>query len=320
MRWWVLCFLAGLILLVSVGGFVWLRPAPRASLAPPVPRERCAHADDPVPPLPAEPVDLPVVISSEPKVRVWIDEKPTTAGVGFPPGEHLLRAEADGAEPLELHFPLASGQPAFFDLRVDASSGLTFATLRAQGPEPERVSLDFTRVSDADPVLLGQAAKALRSGDWRRASSRLRGVSPKSRTHALFLRLSASIYQLAGQPQLAEASLAQVPADEAAGLAAALLAFGTVKQVGMRRWNLLTEKFSALAEKFAPDAPGPVQVATGRFAELSAGFLNATQQKDSLAQDETVRAAEEALGQFVRALRRSRPEDCDFQARISASL
>ena len=337
-RWWVLSFLAALVLLGSAGGFLKMRLAPRAVPAPlpPLPRQRCPNLDAEVPLLPAEPEQTLLLVTGVGKVRAFVDGKPALGAPDEPKrfvsGEHLLRAEAEGAEPLELHLRLEPFLPAFVHLQVDPQAGITFATLGAGcvscAPPEARASLDFTRVSDADPVLLAEAAKALRASDWRGAAGRLRGVSPKSRAHALFLRLAADVYQFTAQPQLAQASLARVPANEGHELDAVFAAWSALtfteltrtRGLPVRRWNLLTEKFSKLLEKFALDAPGPVQVATGRLAELTEGFLKANASHDTAGEDETVHAAEDALKQFVRALRRSRPEDCEFQKRITASL
>ncbi len=336
-RWWVLTFLAAVVLLGSASGFFWLRRPVRAvSQPPPRPRARCPDADAELKPPKVEPEPALALASAGPKVRLLLDGKALAGDEGTPqrlePGEHQLRAEADGAEPLQLRLVFLPFAPLMIHATFDAQVGLTAVVLGGPCPScpapDQKPALDFTRTEQTDAALLADAAQALRAGDWKRAAGRLRAVTPKSRDHLPFARLAAAAYQLSDQPTLALAALGRVPAAEAGtlsslvpkwtSLAAAELARS--KLTGMRRWNLLTERFSALLEKFAPEAPGPVQVATGRLAELSEGFAKASMGKDLKAQDETVTAAEAALGQFVRALRRSRPDDCEFQARISAAL
>ena len=336
-RWWVLIFLAALVLLGSASGFFLLRrPSAPKDAPPPSAHERCPDADAELPQMKVEPEPALLFVGVGPGVRVLLEGKPTpdqgAAPLRLSPGQYGLRAEADGVEPLQLRLALEPFSPALVQLEVDPALGLTAAVLGAACPScrlpGDKPLLDFTRTSDGDATLLTGAAIALRAGDWKRAASQLRGVSPKSREHAAFLRLSSAVYQLSGQGPSARAALGRIPLAEAQALTAPLEAWTALadaeltrsKGEGMRRWNLLTERFSALLEKFAPEAPGPVQIATSRLAELSSGFLEASLKKDLRGQEDTVRAAEAALGQFVRALRRSHPEDCEFQKRITASL
>jgi hypothetical protein len=332
MRWWVLAFLSAVVLLGSAGGFLWtqrLKGPP--SWTAPVPRERCADADAPAPELVVPPETTPLLLGVAGKVRLFVDDQPTSSPAEdpkrFAPGDHLLRAEADGST-LALKFRLEPFQPAMFHFEQTPGAGLTVVYLGAaclSCPPPAKVALDFTRTSAADEALLEDAATALRTGDWRAAGARLRAVHPKSRQGVAFRRLAANVYQSSAQPELARAELAKITAN---GLGAVLAAWEPLSAAelargaspGLQRWNLITQKFATLLEKFAQEAPGPVQLATSRLSELSAGYIDACQKHDPLAQEETVKAGEEALSQFVRTLRRSRPEDCEFQSRISASL
>ncbi|MBS1149125.1 MAG: hypothetical protein H6Q89_823 [Myxococcaceae bacterium] len=332
MRWWILAFLAAVILLGAAGGLWWSqRPRPPPTWTAPVPRVRCPDADAPVPLLVAAAQTTPLILWAAGKVRLFVDGQPASSPPEnprrFAPGEHRLRAEA-GASTLALTFRIEPFHPALFHLEETPGAGLTAVYLGAgctSCPPPGPVALDFTRTSATDEALLGEAAAALLGGDWRAAAARLRAVQPKSRQAAAFGRLAANVYQSAGQPEVARAQLEQLAHPELAALLEAwgsLCALELARDVApaLARWNLLTERFSALLEKFALEAPGPVQLATSRLAELSSGYLDAAQRKDPLGQEETVRAGEEALAQFVRALRRSRPDDCEFQARISASF
>ena len=86
------------------------------------------------------------------------------------------------------------------------------------------------------------------------------------------------------------------------------------------RWNALTERYSRVVQVVGRAAPGPVASANQRFEELSAGFAQATHANDPVAQDRSIRAAEETLRVFLHQSRLARPEDCDFQRRLTAAL
>lgn len=328
LRWWWLAFLGAFVLLASAGGFLVLQAQNTAAAPkpPPPPRVRCPNLDAPIPALLPGAESPPVMVGVGPGARLLLDGKPAATGP-LPPGEHTLRAEADGSEALALTFRLDPFRPALFHAEVTPGVGLTLVWLGAachSCPQAlDAVRLDHTRTSAADADLLADAAKALRANDWRTAAARLRAVTPKSRAQNPYRRLAAHVYQATRQPAAAQAELERVErlTPSVAEFSAAVAADAAREAVvGMQRWNLLTEKFSHLLEQFAADAPGAVQQATGRLAELTAAFLEASRKQDFLAQDELVKAAEEAFAQFVRALRRSRPDDCDFQARVSASL
>ncbi|GEM_PF-2382512 len=329
MRWWVVAFLAGVILLASAGAFLWTlkRQAPVAAADIPAPRERCPDADQPMPTVQVPEETTPVILWGAGKVRLFLDGQPRSsppeAPLRFAPGEHVLRVEAPGSS-MSLTFVLVPFEPVLFHAEETPGAGLTLAALGPHAPT-FNVPLDFTRTSATDETLLTDAGSALRRDDWKSAAAKLRAVSWKSRSQDAFLRLAAGVHAATGQGALAEAALGKVKGND---LPTVLEAWRTLsakekaraETPGLEKWNLLTQKFSTLLERFALEAPGPVQLATSRMSELSAGFVEATRSKDTLSQEETVQAAELALEQFVRALRRSRPEDCDFQSRISASL
>ena len=202
MQWWVLSFLAAIVLLGSAGGFFLVRRpkvAPPVAVVPLAPR-RCPNMQLEAKPLLAEEEVAVLLLWAAGKVRLSVDGTPAfsppEAPKRFAPGEHLLRAQAEGVDPLELHFRLDAFHPAFFHLEVSGEAGLTVSWLGTAGTaQGEKVNLDFTRTSQADGLLLTGAAQAERAGDWTKAASLLRGVSPKSRGHALFLRLAANVYE-----------------------------------------------------------------------------------------------------------------------------
>jgi hypothetical protein len=331
MQWWVLSFLAAVLLLGSAAGFLWLQHLdPDVAPSPSAPRQRCANLEAPMPELLRDAEATAVLFGAGPKVRLLVDGKaelPAKLG----PGEHRVRAQLDdGSQAVERRLTLQAFHPALVHAELTGEAGLTLVWLGAAcgGCEPAKVALDFTRTSALDAELLAEAGARLRESDWKLASARLRAVSPTRRSHAAFLRLAAQVYQSTGQSAAAQAVLARVPPGEAHGLDGLLKAFAPLvkselarsENLDVEKWNLLTQRFSGLLEKFAPEAPGAVQVATSRLSDLSAGFLEATLKKDSRVQAQTLQAGEEAFGQFVRALRRSKPEDCEFQERISVSL
>lgn len=84
-----------------------------------------------------------------------------------------------------------------------------------------------------------------------------------------------------------------------------------------RRWNTLTERYSRVLQAVGREAPGAVASANQRFEELSQGFAQACNVKDPIAQDQSIRTAEETLRVFVHAARLARPTDCEFQKRLT---
>ena len=87
-----------------------------------------------------------------------------------------------------------------------------------------------------------------------------------------------------------------------------------------QRWNMLTERYSRVLQVVGRQAPGPVATANQRFEELSLGFRRAAAASDAVAQDQSIRAAEETLKVFVHAARLARPDDCGFQKRLTAAF
>lgn len=86
------------------------------------------------------------------------------------------------------------------------------------------------------------------------------------------------------------------------------------------RWNALTERYSRVLQVVGREAPGAVASANERFEALSKGFANATTAGDVVGQDQSIRTAEETLKVFVHAARRARPDDCEFQKRLTNSF
>jgi hypothetical protein len=92
------------------------------------------------------------------------------------------------------------------------------------------------------------------------------------------------------------------------------------KAVLIQRWNLLTERYGRVVAVVGREAAGPLAAANQRFEELSQGFKEAHQKEDADAALETLRAGEETLRVFVNAARHARPDDCEFQRRVTQSF
>ena len=102
-------------------------------------------------------------------------------------------------------------------------------------------------------MLLDEAAKSLRTSDWRAASARLRGVQPKTRQGDAFRRLAANVYQLTGQGSLAHAELAKATSPDLQSALRAwdpLVAQELARELSpqVERWNLLTTRFARLVK------------------------------------------------------------------------
>lgn len=131
-----------------------------------------------------------------------------------------------------------------------------------------------------------------------------------------------------GCPPLAAARKAAAKAGRQSGVFAAaatqekleLAARTRAAGVLVNRWNALTERYSRVLQVVGREAPGAVASANQRFEELSGGFKKATNDKDPLGQDASIRAAEETLRVFVRAARLARPGDCEYQKRLTDSF
>lgn len=83
------------------------------------------------------------------------------------------------------------------------------------------------------------------------------------------------------------------------------------------RWNTLTERYARVLQVVGREAPGAVASANHRFEQLSQGFRSAASAHDPAGQDQSIRAAEQTLRVFVHAARLARPDDCEFQKRLT---
>ena len=248
-------------------------------------------------------------------------------------GEHRIRLESPGQEPLETQVRIDPFTPALFHGELDPEAGLNLVTVGAvcasctEAVSPLRLSFEPAEV--ASHTLLISAAQALRKNDWQRAATFLRGVPVKARRpSALFHRLAAAAFNDAVQPQKARAELEALPAAERKELEKLLRALDALRQAELKRqaevvvlrWNKVTERFQALIQRFGTKATGPTQSASRRLGELSSAFESALGAKDLLQQERLLRAAEDALSSVATQIRAAHPTDCPFQAEVVGTL
>lgn len=324
--WW---FAAGLAL--ACGN----PPSPPAKVAAPDAGRTCAFA--PTSFSSEKAATVPVVLWAVGAVRLYLDDKaafsPPESPLRLPAGEHALRAEAQGEEPLSTRFRLEPGSPALFHAQVDEGLGITLVRLGAACTSCEfnggaEVELDSVPSTDTGYELLQAAAANLRADKWRSAFERLRRTPQRDRKKPVYLRLASSLYQQAGRPNLARQMARAIPAarsKDLSGLLAALDALAAKERershAGMlQRWNAVTERFGALASKFPDAAPGALGAGGRRLAALSEEFAKAAKAKELRAEQAALLAAEQAVSQLADAIRSSRPADCGLQEEVLATL
>lgn len=277
----------------------------------------------------------PVLLWAVAPVRLFLDDKPAFSGPDRPlrlSGEHTLRLEAKGEEPLVTKFRVHPGTPALFHAQVDEGLGITLVRLGASCTscvaKDADVEIDVERSDEPAFSLLQSAASTLRSDQWRLALARLRRVPPKDRTKIPFLRLASNLSQATGDAEKALGFARMIPkgrSNELTSLLDALARLGAAEDrtrpEGLfQRWNDITDRFGAIASKYADTVPGPLAAATRRLEKLSQAFENQVNAKDARGQRGTVDAAEETVLQLVKELRAVRPADCAFQSEVVATV
>jgi hypothetical protein len=301
------------------------RPAVTCVVPKVVPVRALPEADDP-----------PVILWAVGEVRLFVDDAPAFSAPDAPRhfkvGEHALRVEATGAEPIRTRFQLDAFTAALFHAQREERMGLSLVRLGSAcascAPPLDLVKLEV-EPSDVRPAaLLESAAGALRRDEWLRAATFLRGVPVADRSNGAFRRLASVVYADGLQPELARAELGQVPEKQAPDLSNLLAKWDALQtrekarrgEVVRARWNKVTERFQGLIGRFNTEAPGPTATASRRLAELSAGFERAQDKGDSLDEERLLAAAEQTLLGAVVDIRASHPEDCDFQAAVVAKV
>ena len=295
--------LAGAALLLAFAGCADKPPPPPSppapvacEPAPEVPLLALPGADDP-----------PVLLWAVGGVRLSVDgaaaysspEEPKHLAVG----DHTLRAEADGDEPLEIRFRVTPFVPALLHVQADEGVGLSlaFAGVTCRSCEFANVPPALAPEPRALPAreLLPGAASSLRRGDWRRAAGYLRQVPASQRKHPLFSRLAAGVYAATLQDDKARAALASIPA---------------------RKANDLGRLLDALSSRFQKDAPGAVTSHAKRFEGLSLAFNTAVRDSRLPAQQQAVEGAEATVRELAKDIRAARPDDCGLQKDVLGAL
>ena len=333
-RWFLALGGAALLLSASLGGLVLLRR--RQAQASPVrsgPGADCGPQRSEFHPLPGA-ESPPVILWAAGAARLFIDEQaafsPPESPRRFAPGEHSVRIEAPGEETLRTRVRVGPFTPALLHAQVDPEIGLSLVRLGAGCPpcEPPSTPVDLSPVPSpsAGIALLKEAAGHLRHDRWLQAADGIRRAATADRARPIFFRLASITAGAGGQPELARALLEQIPAAKSNDLASLLPALDALsasearrrQEVALGRWNKLTEWFAALGARFQGGASPAVAAATRRFAQLSPAFESAVREGAPDRQGEVIRAGEEALTALVKELRALRPEDCQFQAALSA--
>ena len=278
----------------------------------------------------------PVILWGVGGVRLWVDDQPAFSDPEHPKhykvGEHTLFAEAAGAEPLKTRFRLDAFEPALFHALHQPGIGVSVVRLGAvctSCPEAQSpVSLAYERAEASPAALMADAASALRRDEWSRAAARLRGVPSSSRGGADFHRLAAAVYADSLASAKARAELEAIPATASADLARLLKQLDGLSkseearraQVVRQRWNKVTERFQALIERFSAQAPGPTVAASHELKKLSSLFDASETQAATIQEERLLGSAEKTLLSVVVEVRAAKPDDCDFQASVVATL
>lgn len=187
-------------------------------------------------------------------------------------------------------------------------------------------NLDTTPSGADKPGALASAAAALATQDWKLAVELLRDVPAKERSGPRFVAVFAAATALAGHAELAREALRQQKGPAREGAVEFLDGLDKLaddeaarqRELAVKRWNNLTERFQRLTERFSAEAP--VAQASGRFNALSEAFSAATKEEDIVGQEASVESAGRVLRSLVGDLRAMQPNDCAWQAKISAAM
>lgn len=298
-------------------------PAPQSVPAPAaVARAACPDAARPPSPLLPELSAAPLVVVPG-TVSLRVDGAPAPAALTE--GPHVLEASAEGATPSRLQVQVPAFSPVLVDARVVGSSvvvvllGVRCATC----PHAETdVDLQYRRGGIGD---LTGVARALGQGDWPLAAQQVRAVPAADFSGPTAALLRAALFGLAGRPSLARAELALLPKRDP--IHAALTRWERADATTARRqletatarWNAVTERLQRLTDRFADEAPETMTALTVSFEALAPRVVKAQAKEEVIEVEALLEEATLALTKAMGALRARRPEDCDWQARITAS-
>lgn len=341
-RLWLLACAASAVMAAALVGIL----SQRRSAPPPVVQEPAGAAEAvPCEALPAldfsasaEGEGPPVILWAAAPTRLFLDGVATfsapEAPRRFPPGEHRVRIEAEGYEPLETKVRFERNVPALLHAQLlPRGGGVTLlrwgaacvSCPRALGEES--LAHEPSPASNNPGLLLSQAALAIRSGRRPQAAQALRHVPPKARQGVLWGRLAAQVLHDTFQVDEGRALLRDLPSAAAAELPGLLVRLDELQtaeslrsaDVTVARWNRLTERFHVFLTRFGPSHPGPTDVVSRRLGALSVAFEDATQQGSGTRQAEALAAAEGAFAELVRQLQSLAPDDCAFHREVYAA-
>lgn len=282
LTWLVVVVLA--LVALGLGAVLLTQKTEGATPRVPVTAEACDSSALP-PPLLAGENETPLLIWAEGTAKVSVDGKTVLSTeddlARFQPGTHTVRIECKGEAPEESAVEL----------------------------EPFRTAAVYA-VCRPGPVIVVLGATCSECRVPAKGNTVERAVATAALDDDTDAALKAAAK--AGKTGLAELAVAYARVDKTERT--------RQSAVSVQRWNLLTERYQRLLLAIGREAAGAVASSALRMEELGAGFKAATQSTDAPGQAASVRAAEETLRVLVRAARTSRPGDCAFQQKLTASF
>jgi len=342
-RWFLALGGAALLMSGSLGSLVLLRkrrdpsaptpPTASRTAEPELAGGACGPQRSDYHPLPDAEAS-PVILWAAGAARLFVDEQPAYSPPEkpkrFAPGEHAVRIEAPGEEPIRTRIRVDPFTPVLLHAQADPQFGLSLVRLGAGclPCEPPAAPVDLSPIRKPSPgsaVLLASAGH-LRHDRWPQAAEGIRRASVADRKRSIFYRLAAITAEDGAQHDLARALLERVPPAQSNDLATILPVFDKLvaaesrrrKEVTLARWNKITEWFATISANSQGDAASLVSAATKRFSQLSLVFDTAVREGTIDQQAEVVRAGEQTLTSLIKELRAQKPEDCRFQQELSA--
>jgi len=275
----------------------------------------------------------PVILWAVGDVRLFLDGEPVfsppDAPKHFAPGEHTLRAEAEGHEPFETRIRLDPFTPALVHAQLDGEAGITVVRLgmTCASCETPLSPIRLGVVSSKEPAQAHfvRAAAALRKDDWRTAIAQLEQVSPAVRETPQFYRLASSTWLAAANPAYALFLAEQLKGDDAHELDRLVVRmkelttseWNRYDRVVLERWNRLTEQHAALLRAGTGKVGIDLRALNERMEALSGTFASA---KNVFEREAVLLSAEENTRVLLAQLVAERPGDCSFQAALTAAL